>query len=75
MMFLRRCRLVVALLETSSFMYVKLSSKLLRLRASWYVGAAVWNVGSSHESFDIRLLIDDGSCLKIEGGWFDWLWM
>ena len=50
---------------------VRVSSKLLCLKASLYSWDEASNVCLLHESLLIRLLMDEGSCFTIAGGWFE----
>ena len=56
-------------------LYFSLTLKLLRLRASSYNGAAASKERRLEDRAVMRLLMDLGSCLVIEGGCLDWLCM
>ncbi len=60
---------LVLLVEGSS--YVSMVSKLLRLNASLYRGAALSNVSLSQDREFMRVLTEAGSWRMTEGGWFE----
>ena len=66
-MFLDRARFLGLLLFVS-LSYLRVVLKLLCFSASSYKGTAESKLGLSEEREDIRLLIDFGSCLIIDGG-------
>ena len=70
MMHLFRCRSFGALL-----VYCKLWVNPLFPRALSYVPLAFSNSSLSYERAEIRSSIIDGSCLMMQGGWLESLWM